>query len=148
VANAYLRVQGNIRGVKPEPLPQTNLYLNDQWLGATDDTGRLYLDVTGSGTLKAIKHGFQQFSQPVELKPNGKLVVTLRRETAFLRVESKPTAATIKLDGVVIGKTPLKSPVPVPAGFVKLEIEGPAGYKPYVSVLELDQGTLDLSGAN
>jgi hypothetical protein len=150
IANAFVQVKGNIYGVTSEALPQANVYLNDQWLGATDEEGRLYFDVTGTGTLKVIKHGYQQFSQSVTLKASekGRVTVNLRRETAFLRVESKPSAATVKVDGVVVGKTPLNSPIPVPAGFVKLEVQGPADYKVFSTVLELGRGTLDLSGAN
>jgi len=47
---------------------------------------------------------------------------------------------------LVIGKTPLSTPVSVQSGFVKIELEGVPGYKAYSSVLELDQGTLALVG--
>src|SRR5690606_14058369 len=66
--------------------------------------------------------------------------------TAFLKIESQPTGATVRLDGKVVGKTPLKSPVPVPSGFAKLEVEGPTGFKTFTQILELDEGTLDLTG--
>lgn len=130
------------------PLAQANVYFNDHWIGATDEAGRLYLDVTGGGQIKVIKHGFQAYRQSVTLTNTSKVDVGLKQETAFLKIDSQPPLATVKIDGKVIGKTPLSEPIPVPSGFVKIEIEGPAGYKPHVAVMELDEGTLDLSGRN
>ena len=52
----------------------------------------------------------------------------------------------VKLDNVVIGRTPLSTPVSVQSGFVKIELDGVPGHKAYSSVLELDQGTLELVG--
>ncbi len=142
---AEIRIVG---GPKASPISQANVYFNDFWIGATDEAGRLYLDATGSGTLKVIKQGFQDYAKPVSLIAQAKIEASLKREAAFLRIDSKPSAAIVKIDGKVLGKTPLSTPIPVPTGFVKLEVVGPAGYKSYSSVLELDQGTLDLAGAN
>ena len=145
---AQIRVTGAAKGGVNSQIAQANVYFNDQWIGATDETGRLYLDATGSGTLKVIRHGFQDFAKPFSLSAQSRLDVSLSRETAFLRVDSKPQGLTVKIEGKVIGKTPLASPIAVPAGFVKIELDAPSGFKSYSSVLELDQGTLDLSGVN
>ncbi len=146
---AQIRVSGNLKGSGSDPIPQANVYFNDAWIGATDDQGRLYLDATGTGTIKVIRHGFQPVSKSVALTSQSRLDVSVKRETAFLRVDSVPTGAAVKVEGKLIGKTPLATPIPVPSGFVKVEIEAPGGgYKSYSQVLELDQGTLDLTGAN
>jgi hypothetical protein len=144
-AGAQVRVSA---GGKQDPVTQANVYFNDYWLGATDESGRLYVDVSGSGTLKVLKHGYQTYAQPVSIGAQTKLTVNLPRESAFIRLDSKPSGAPVKIEGKLIGKTPLSKPIPVPAGFVKLTIEAPSGYKDHMSVLELDQGTLDLTGAN
>lgn len=145
---AQIRVSGNVKGIGTDPVAQANVYFNDQWIGATDDSGRLYIEATGTGTLKVIHHGFQDYAKPTTLTAQSRLDVQIRRETAFLRVDSKPQGVNVKIEGKVIGKTPLAAPIPVPAGFVKIELDAPSGFKPYSGVLELDQGTLDLTGPN
>jgi hypothetical protein len=146
---AQLRVVASTgKGSATQPVAQANVYLNDAWIGATDSAGRLYADVTGLGQVKVIKHGYATLAQQVELKAGAKVDLALKRETAFVRIDSKPAGVTVKIDGKAIGTTPLSAPVPVPSGFVKLELEAPKGYKSFASVLELDQGTLELTGAN
>jgi hypothetical protein len=146
---AQLRVVASTgKGSATQPVTQANVYLNDAWIGATDGTGRLYADVTGLGQVKVIKHGYATLAQQVELKAGAKVDLTLKRETALVRIESKPAGLTVKIDGKAIGTTPLSAPVAVPSGFVKLELEAPKGYKSFAAVLELDQGTLELTGVN
>src|SRR5690606_38882331 len=117
-----------VRKAGGEGLERANVYFNDVWIGSTDENGRIYADVKGEGTVRVIRHGFRDYSKP--LKIGGReVVVNLEQETAFLKIESQPTGATVRLDGKVVGKTPLKSPVPVPSGFAKLEVEGPTGFK-------------------
>ncbi len=144
---APLLVMTELAG-KRTAVAQANVYLNNSWIGATDSTGRLYVEGKASGKLRVIKQGFVDLAQVVQLgqdvdKP---LVLTIKRQAAFLRIDSRPVGAVVKVEGKVLGKTPLAAPIPVPSGFVKMEVEGPVGYKPYKSVLELDQGTLDLTG--
>ena len=135
-------------GGKRTAVSQANIYLNNNWIGSSDSTGRLYVEGKVSGRLRVIKQGFQDLLQAVQLgqdvdKP---LVLTLIRQAAFLRIDSQPAGALVKVEGKDLGKTPLATQVPVPSGFVKMEVLGPPGYKPYSTVLELDQGTLDLTG--
>lgn len=148
ISSYQIRVSGNVKGVSNSPISQANVYFNDHWIGATDEQGRIYSDLKGAGTIKVVKHGFQQYSKPITLKPKGKLTVRMRRETAFVRIATKPPGAAVKVEGRRIGKTPLSTPIPVPAGFVKVEIDAPPGYKDFSSVMELDEGTLDLTGVN
>lgn len=131
---------------KTTVLSQANVYFNDQWVGATDDSGRLYLDASGSGTIKVVKQGFAEYAKPATLAAGVRISLPMKREVAFLRIDSKPNNLVVKVEGKIIGKTPLAAGVAVPSGFVKLELEAPSGFKPYSSILELDQGTLDLSG--
>ena len=135
------------KGSKTAGVAQANIYLNSVWIGATDSSGRLYADITGIGQLNVIKYGFATLTQQVDLKSGTKLDLVLKHESAFVRIDSQPSGLKVKIDGQSIGITPLSAPVPVPTGFVKLELEAPKGYKGYSSVLELDQGTLELTGA-
>lgn len=136
------------RGGTMLPVAQANVYLNDDWIGATDASGRLYADITGVGRIVVIKHGFATIHQSVDLKANSKVDFTLKRESAFVRIESKPSGVVVKIEGQVIGVTPIQAPVSIPSGFVKLELDAPKGYKKYASVLELDNGALEFTGNN
>ncbi len=136
---------------KTTPVTQANIYYNDRWLGASDDEGNLFLNPLkdkGAGNLKIIKHGYKDFSQEISLTKHEQLAITLQREATLLRVESKPSGATVSVDGKVIGHTPMAAPIAVPRGFIKLEVSGPEGFKPYSSVLDVDEGTLELTGVN
>jgi hypothetical protein len=145
----YVRVSTKSKEGKVSPVGQANIYHDGTWLGATAATGRLYLDgkqFPGAGLLKVIKHGFGVYSKPVKLSAMANLEISLSQESAFLRIESQPTGAKVSIDGEVIGKTPLTHSALVPAGFVKLEIDSPSGYKKFSQIMELEQGTLDLTG--
>ena len=125
---------------------QANVYLNGHWLGTTDDSGRLYVEAHGSGSLRVVKHGFREQTLDVKFSPKGNVDLELTRESSYLRVDSKPGGAAVFVEGRHVGRTPLTVPIPVPSGFVKLRIESGSGFKPYAAVLELEEGTLDLTG--
>ncbi len=143
---AQLRVSSTKSGKETE-ISGANVYFNDTWIGATGADGRLYAEVTGTGTLKVIKQGFAPFTNHVGMRAGVRHDVALKSQSAYLRVDSTPQGAKVLLDGAVVGTTPISTPVAASVGFVKLQVEGPAGYKIYSQVLELDEGTLDLTGA-
>ena len=129
-------------------LAQANVYFKGKWLGSTDESGRLQTNtyLKGRGLLKVIKHGYETFSKETKLGKAGLMQVPLKRVSAFLRIESEPSNLSVFLDKKFIGKTPFEESIPVPSGFVKLEVLGENGFKNHMQILELDQGTLDLSG--
>lgn len=131
------------------PVAQANVYFNNRWLGATDESGQLMLRSTlkrGSGILKVIKNGYRDFTRETVLTKKQKIEIPLVRELAFLRIESKPSAADVYVDGRKVGVTPFSSPVSLPTGFAKLELKGVDGYKKFSQILDLDEGTLELTG--
>lgn len=145
-----IRVSAKIQNGKLTPITQANIYHNGQWLGSTGLSGRLYIDpkqFTGLGLLKVIKHGFDVYTKSVNFSEMRQLEVNLVQASAFLRIETVPSGASVTIDGKVIGKSPINQSAEVPAGFVKLEIDRVGGYKKYSQIMELDQGTLDLTGA-
>lgn len=147
---SYISILGKNRSGKTTPLQNANVYYNKNWIGATDQNGRIYYknsSYNGIGFLKVIKHGYSSFNEAKNLAVNKKITITLKQETAFVRIESTPSGVTVTLDGKVIGKTPISQPVAVPTGFVKLKLKGAAGFKDYQEILELDQGTLELTGS-
>jgi tetratricopeptide (TPR) repeat protein len=103
-----------------------------------------------SGAIKIIKHGYNPVESKISFVDLSKKKITkqfhLERESAFIRIASKPSGARVLVNGEFIGKTPLANPYPVPSGFVKLELIGVSGYKAFKEVVELERGTLDLSG--
>ena len=146
VDSAQVRVSTDSQG--SALVSQANVYFNDYWIGATDEKGRLYVNIEGDGVLKIIKHGFRQYSKNLTLQKSTKIDIKLSRETGYIRISSKPSNAEILIEGRKIGKTPLSTPISVPTGFLKVELQAPNGYKNFKTVLELDEGTLDLTGAN
>jgi hypothetical protein len=146
VNSAQVRVSTNKSGKESE-IAGANVYFNETWIGSTGSDGRLYAEVTGTGTLKVIKQGFAPFNTHVGMRSGVRHDVTLKAQSAYLRVDSQPQGAKVTLDGAVVGITPINTPVAAKVGFVKLQVEGPEGFKTYSQVLELDEGTLDLTGA-
>lgn len=143
--SAQIRVSVQ-EGQKAVDVAQANIYLNGHWIGTTDESGRLYVDPAGSGSLRVVKHGFREHLADAKFSPKSRMDIGLVRESSFLRVDSKPSGAKVFVEGKVVGRTPLTTPLAVPSGFIKLRLESGSGWKPYSTVLELEEGTLDLTG--
>ncbi len=129
-------------------IAQANIYFNEFWIGSTDETGRLKVPagVAGKhGLVRIIKHGYRDFAREMTLDGRKRSDVQVTRESSYLQVESEPAGAAVALDGKVVGNTPIRVPIPVAVGFVKVKIGGLEGYKDFVQVMEFDQGTLDLT---
>lgn len=145
-----IRVTGLV-GDQEIPVSQANIYFRDNWIGSSDKHGRLLIDKqmvgNSSGILRVVKHGYRDFAKEFRFASLKKVEVKLIRETAFIKIESDPPGASIRIDNKIVGKTPLASPIEVQSGFVKLVLFGLYGYKKFSTILELDQGTLDLTGA-
>jgi hypothetical protein len=133
----------------PRPVQQANVYVNDVWVGTTNNNGVVYLPkqiIGAKGKISVAKAGWN----PVEVDAqaiNGRQVeVALEPEASRLRVDSVPSGASVFLDGKLAGKTPLETKLDGAGAFIKMEIAGPEGFKKYSSVLEVEAGTLDLTG--
>ena len=139
------------QGTSAKPVAQANVYIDDFWAGATDDSGRMVIaaaKAAGSGRVFVTKLGYKPFSADINFSKPKRLDITMKHDAAYIRVDSKPTGSTVRIDGSVIGKTPITTPVAVSGGFTKIQIEGPPEYKKFEAILELDEGTLDLTGVN
>jgi hypothetical protein len=148
---AKIRVVTAARGGDTEAVAQANVYFNEKWVGSTDDEGLLVAStsgIKGEGTLRVVKQGFAESVITTALAKSRPVDVRMSRAQSFLRINSNPSGAKVRVEGKPLGKTPLMSPVPVPGGFVRIEVEGPQGFKIYSQVMEMDQGTLDLTGPN
>ena len=134
------------RGSTNRPVTQANVYFNDEWIGTTDVDGKLDLPKLEAGQLKVVKIGFNELHETISGRNTNQITVVLQRQTAVLKIDSRPSHATVKIDGNIVGVTPLVTPLEVHSGFLKLELDGVVGYRPYKTVLELDQGALALVG--
>lgn len=133
----------------PRGLANANVYFDDVWIGTTNSNGVLYLSdrfVGKKGALTASKAGWTTVVVKAEVPAKGQLEVALEAEPSRLRVDSLPTGVGVYLDGKLAGKTPLDTPMDGSGSFVKLELEGPEGYKRKTMILEIESGTLDFTG--
>lgn len=132
------------------PISQANIYLDDAWLGATDENGELRIPnkERSSGVLRVIRYGYRDFTREWDPRELEKVSLHLEREMTLVRVDSLPQGASVRVDGKVLGKTPLNMPTAIAGGFVKLEITPEAGYKPFQKVIEFSEGALELTGPN
>ena len=134
----------------PRPVPQANVYFNDVWIGTSTSNGVVYLPRSLLGTTGKVavtKAGWNQAMMDATPATGKQIEVTIEAEATRLRVDSVPAGASVFLEGKLSGKTPLDTRLDGAGAFVKLEIAGPDGYKKYATVLEVEAGTLDLTGS-
>lgn len=128
-----------------------NVYFNNTWIGSSNNMGVVLVDpsqLKGNGVLKVIKYGYKEAIKEINIKSTANLNIILQRSQAFLRIDSKPQGAKVLLDGKQVGTTPLAAPIKTTAGFIKLELVGTKNYKKYSTILDLDEGSFDLTGTN
>ncbi|NDE15816.1 PEGA domain-containing protein [bacterium] len=133
----------------PRPVQQANVYFNDVWVGTTNNNGVVYLPkpVIGSkGKISVAKAGWNPVALDAQAAEGRQIEVAMEPEASRLRVDSVPSGASVFLDGKVAGKTPLDTKLDGAGAFIKLEVSGPDGFKKYSSVIEVEAGTLDLTG--
>ncbi len=133
----------------PRPVQQANVYFNDVWVGTTNNNGVVYLpkQITGSkGKVSVAKAGWNPVTLDVQTAESRQVEVPMEPEASRLRLDSVPSGASVLLDGKLAGKTPLDTKLDGAGAFIKLEVSGPEGFKKYSSVLEVEAGTLDLTG--
>jgi hypothetical protein len=92
--------------IKSEP-DSAQVYLNDQYYGVTPYLGKI---LSGRYKLQLKKEPFLPYEQAIIILSNETLPVNIQlsRSLGTIDVASKPTGAEIKLDGRIIGKTPLQ----------------------------------------
>lgn len=149
--NNYVTLKIFSNGIDTNRVNQANIYLNNEWVGSSDSNGQKRISrelFINANTMKIVKHGFKNFEKRVNQasKKSKNIKINLKRQHSFIVIESSPPGATLKIEGKVLGKTPISKPLAVPSGFVKVELEAPNGFKDFTSIFELDEGTLDLSG--
>jgi tetratricopeptide (TPR) repeat protein len=126
-----------------------NIYLNNDWVGTTDESGRVDIPVrTGkSYNLMLYRHGYQQVTEKFQIAKSGdRKEYQLAANTSTFNLESTPSNATAYLDGEEIGKTPI-SGKSVDLGFHTLRVSAGEGYRDFEEVVEFNKKVQDLTGA-
>jgi formylglycine-generating enzyme required for sulfatase activity len=78
--------------------------------------GDSYLGISGNYTLHAEKKGYLPLEEPIEITGSGsRYSFTMEKLPGLVDMTSTPSGATILVDGLAIGKTPLRG-MEIPAG--------------------------------
>lgn len=132
-----------------EPLAGANLYIDERWVGSTDRKGEAsaQLRLGQKYKLMVYHHGYEQSSKTIEPGKKGEQFrFALKSFSSDLTIESDPSGASVFLDDMRIGTTPITKAYPVSLGFHTLRVEGASGYRAWEEVLEFDKSEENLTG--
>lgn len=117
---------GKIKVVSP--VPEARVFID----GANVGTAPVEKEVSaGEHFIVVEQTGYARFEQKVSIEPGQTLTITAQlRAVGTLRFLSTPDGATVKLDGEVIGRTPLvKEDVDVGRHVVEIHLDGYMDYE-------------------
>lgn len=123
------------------PLAGANLYLDQRWVGSTNQRGEANVTLRANRNYDLIvyRHGYAQLSKSIEPKEaNERFQFALKSFTSELTLESNPSGAVVSLDDVPIGKTPISKPVAVPLGFHTLRVDAGSNFRAWEEVVEFE----------
>ncbi len=132
------------------PLAQANLFLQDQWIGTTDRQGiaRIGSSAAGRrGVLSVVRSGYRILQDDFSWVEGKDKSLALQRSSIPLRIETDPSNAQIKLNGRLIGRSPLYQSIDLPGPTAQIEIILNEEYKPLNQIISFDEEGLDWSGA-
>lgn len=127
------------------PLAQADLYFQKEWIGSSDAEGRLQVPLTFAGRrghFELIRPGYRPLS--LDLLPQG--VLALERDALQLKIESIPAQALVKLNGRVLGRTPLYQTIQAPPKDSQLELSYNEEYRAFQQAVSPDDDGIDFSG--
>ena len=151
VAEAFsLLVKGGA-GQDASPLAGVNIYLNNDWVGATGRDGRAKVAISSGKNfnLMLYRHGYQQVDEKIKIEKNGEnRQFAMTANYALFKVESTPAHATVYVDGDVFGKTPMLDGKQIALGFHTVKLSAGEGYRDWEEVVEFDKKVENRTGAN
>lgn len=145
-----LLVKGGV-GKDASPLAGANIYLNNDWVGTTGSDGRAKVTIrTGkSFNLLLYRHGYQQVSEKIKIEKNGESrQFVMAANFATFNVESSPSPATVYVDGVLLGKTPIHDGKQISLGFHTVRVTAGSAYRDFEEVIEFAKKVENRTGAN
>lgn len=137
--------------VDQKPLKQVNVYFQKKWLGASDSHGLLRVPsalLQKRGQLEILRTAYMAYREDLVPGTRQEWIFSLRRQAFPIRIHSRPPQALVKLNGRVLGRTPLHISVEIPLTEAQLEVSADATYLPYTKVLAVDEEGMDFTGEN
>jgi tetratricopeptide (TPR) repeat protein len=131
------------------PLAQVNLYLQDRWIGTTDRQGIARLSrfaISRRGVLTAVRTGYRLHQDDFLWVEGKDKAIALQRSSIPIRIETDPSNAQVKLNGRLIGRSPLYQSIDLPGPTAQIEIILNEDYKNLNQVVSFDEEGLDWSG--
>lgn len=143
-----------------QPLAQVNLYHHHKHVGYTDDEGYVLVNqpyLNSDRTYTLMLPGYEVMRRNLTLKRSHSLpertrphiptrTIMLTQLHTLIKLNSYPSGLTTRLNGTVLGQTPLAIVRP-PTTTLDLAIEPPSGYKPIRRTIDLTAPFVDLTGS-
>lgn len=133
------------------PLAGVNIYLNNEWAGATGSDGKAKVTIkTGKNfNLMLYRHGYQQLVDKIRIEKNGEQKqYALTANYALFKVETSPSPASIYIDGELLGKSPMLEGKQLPLGFHTVRVTAGDNYRDFEEVIEFAKKQENRTGAS
>ncbi|MBP9706350.1 MAG: hypothetical protein KBD78_01835 [Oligoflexales bacterium] len=129
---------------------QVNVYLNENWLGATNEKGQLQLrqKLKKEDKLRFVKPGYGVLEKTIDEVEKNRFEFELKRNTALLVIDTVPGALEVYADDVKIGTSPLNKTIQVAGSFVNLKVKAPKGYIDFNRIIEITGSEVNLGKNN
>jgi tetratricopeptide (TPR) repeat protein len=144
-----LSVKGGT-GKDASSLAGVNIYLNNDWVGATGSDGRANVTIRSGKNynLMLYRHGYQQVLEKLKVEKSGESKsFVMAANYAVFKVDSTPSPATVYADGEMLGKTPMLDGRQLALGFHTVRVTAGDSYRDWEEVVEFDKKVEDRTGA-
>lgn len=128
-----------------------NVYLNNTWVGTTASNGKVQIPVNlfEDYELLLSRQGYQQLRESLNVDDGGQTKeYNLEVASALLKAESEPSEATVFVDDVELGVTPIVDGKPVTFGFRKIRLSVGGDYRDWQKIMEFNKPEVELTGEN
>jgi tetratricopeptide (TPR) repeat protein len=138
-------------GVPPDvsPLSGANIYMNEEWIGATNAEGVAEVPVKlgKKYDLVLYRHGYQQAVDKIRVEKSGeRKEYVLQVNNSIFKLESEPSGAEVMVDGDKIGKTPIHE-AKVTLGFHTVKVSVGGDFRDWEEVVEFASKVEDRTGS-
>jgi tetratricopeptide (TPR) repeat protein len=131
------------------PLWGVNVYLDNTWVGTTGSDGTAVLPVRlhQEHDVLLSRYGYEPLQDKLKVEASNEVKeFSLEVANALFKVDSVPSGATVFIDGVEVGRTPLLEGTLVNFGFRKVKLSAGGEYRDWEKVLEFSESTVDRTG--
>jgi tetratricopeptide (TPR) repeat protein len=95
------------------------------------------------------RYGYEPLQDKLKVEASNEVKeFSLNVANALFKVDSVPSGATVFVDGVEVGKTPLLEGTLVNFGFRKVKLSAGGEYRDWEEVLEFNESTVDRAGTD